>query len=115
MPGRIGHWMMFIQLFILIVSSLKSVLFTGSNHQGADISKTDIKKTIENLADEIKYANLDKLKMIFNRLFQEIEIDPKIKKAKYPRSRELKLKGISLSFTGVKMASPRGFEPLSPA
>ncbi len=42
-------------------------------------------------------------------------IDPKTKKSKHPRSRELRLKGIPIPFTEVKVASPRGFEPLSPA
>ncbi len=86
-----------------------------AENQDNDISKADIKRTIKNIADEIKNANPNTLKMVFNRLFQEIEIGPKIKKSKYPRSRKLKLKGISIPFTGVKVASPRGFEPLSPA
>ncbi len=87
---------------------------TLAENQGADISKADIRKTIVNLTGEIKHAEPDILKMVFNRLFQEIMIDPKTKKSKYPRSRVLKLKGISIPFTGVKVASPRGFEPLSP-
>jgi len=79
-----------------------------AENKGAVITKADIRRTIKNLADEIKHADPNTMKMVFNRLFQEIVIDPKTKKAKYPRSRELKLKGISLSFTGVKVASPRG-------
>ncbi len=35
-------------------------------NQGADISKAEIRKTIENLADEIKHADPNKLKMVFN-------------------------------------------------
>jgi site-specific DNA recombinase len=87
---------------------------TLASNQGTDISKVAIKKTIKNLSLEIKHTDPNILKMVFNRLFQEIEIHPKIKKSKYPWSRILKLKGISIPFTGVKVASPRGFEPLSP-
>ncbi len=84
----------------------------GEN-QATNISKDDIKKVIENLSQEIHHASPDTLRMVFNRLFREIKISPKAKKSKGPWSRWLLLKGISISFTGVKMASPRGFEPLS--
>ena len=84
-------------------------------NQTIDISKEKIKGIIENLSEEIKHASPEILRMVFNNLFQDIKISPKIKKSKAPWSRWLLLKGISISFTGVKVASPRGFEPLSPA
>jgi len=84
-------------------------------NQAIDISKEEIKGIIENLSEEIKHASPEILRMVFNNLFQEIKISPKTKKSKHPWSRWLLLKGISIPFTGVKVASPRGFEPLSPA
>ncbi|WP_353740116.1 recombinase family protein [Desulfobacter postgatei] len=83
--------------------------------QVSEISKDDIREVINNLSQEIKYASPEKLRMVFNNLFQEIKISPKTQKPKKPWSRLLLLKGISVSFTGVKVASPRGFEPLSQA
>ncbi len=85
----------------------------AENHADS-ISKADIKKIIRNLTQEIKHASPDTLRMIFNNLFQEIKINPKTKKSKHPQSRIIELKGISIPFTEVKLASPRGFEPLSP-
>jgi site-specific DNA recombinase len=86
-----------------------------AENQADKISKDDIRKVIANLSQEIKHASPDTLRMVLNNLFREIKITPKTKKSKGPWSRWLLLKGISISFTGVKMASPRGFEPLSPA
>ncbi len=95
-----------------ITSTIKEA---SATNQDVNITSEDIKKTIENLSEEIKYASPEILRMVFNNLFQEIKISPKIKKSKAPWSRCLLLEGISISFTGVKVASPRGFEPLSPA
>ncbi len=85
-----------------------------AENQAVNISKNDIRKVIENLSQEIQYAAPDKLRMVSNNLFREIKISPKTKKSRAPWSRWLLLKGISIPFTGVKMASPRGFEPLTP-
>ncbi len=88
---------------------------TEANNETMEIPKAQIKKVIKDLSQEIKHASPDTLRMVFNNLYQEIEIGPKIKKSKHPQSRLLRLKGISIPFTGVKVASPRGFEPLSQA
>jgi site-specific DNA recombinase len=95
-----------------ITSTIKEV---STTNQDVNITSEDIKKTIENLSKEIKHASPEILRMVFNNLFQEIKISPKNKKSKHPQSRIIELKGISIPFTGVKVASPRGFEPLSPA
>ena len=86
-----------------------------TENQAIDITPEDVKKVIKELSQEIKHASPDTLRMVFNKLFWKIKISPKTKKSKYPWSRFLLLKGISIPFTGVKVASPRGFEPLSPA
>ena len=71
-------------------------------------------QTIDVPKAEIKHADPSTLRMVVNNLFQVIKINPKTKKSKHPQSRIIELKGISIPFTGVKVASPRGFEPLSP-
>jgi site-specific DNA recombinase len=76
-----------------------------------DISDDEIKRIIENLAEEIRKADSKRKKRIVQTLFEEIKIFPK---KGDPWERTLEIRGVYLPLTGVFVASPRGFEPLLP-
>ncbi|WP_435549754.1 recombinase family protein [Desulfobacterium sp. N47] len=77
-----------------------------------DVSDDEIKIVIDNLGQEINNADAKVQKKAFQALFEEIRIH---QKEGEPWSRKLELKTVHLPITRVNVASPRGFEPLSPA
>jgi site-specific DNA recombinase len=77
-----------------------------------DISEKDVKEVLSNLEDEVKHADPKIRKRAFQTLFEEIRISPK---KGSPWERLLVIKGVQVPLTRVKVASPRGFEPLLPA
>jgi hypothetical protein len=77
-----------------------------------NVSTSEIKEIVENLAKEVRHASQKNEKRVIQTLFREILIFPK---EGSPWRRKLTVKGVYLPLTGVFVASPRGFEPLSPA
>ncbi len=75
-------------------------------------SVEDIQGIIERFGEEVRNADPEIRKRVARTLFQDIRIHPK---EGDPWVRDIELAGISLPFTRVRLASPRGFEPLSPA
>ena len=76
------------------------------------VSKAEIEKIIGSLAKELRHADPINKKRVIQTLFREIQIFPK---EGTPWRRKLTIKGVYLPLTGLFVASPRGFEPLSPA
>ena len=76
------------------------------------VSRAEIEKIIGSLAKEVRHADPINKKRGIQTLFREIQIFPK---EGAPWRRKLTIKGVYLPMTGVFVASPRGFEPLSPA
>jgi hypothetical protein len=76
------------------------------------VTDAEIKRIIEGLTDEIRNVEPKTKKRVIQTLFREILIFPK---EGSPWRRNITVKGIYLPLTGLLVASPRGFEPLSPA
>jgi hypothetical protein len=74
-----------------------------------EVSDADIVEVIENLTENIQHADPKIRKSAVRALFQEFRIFPK---KGNPWERMLEIKGIYLLLKRVKLASPRGFEPL---
>ena len=77
-----------------------------------EITDDQIKAFISNILDEVQHTDPKIRKRAMQTLFREIQISPK---EGSPWARNLAVKGVYLPLTGVKLASPRGFEPLSQA
>jgi len=71
-----------------------------------------IRNVIETLGEQVQNADPKIRRRVALNLFQELRIGPKTGS---PWARNITAKGIYLPLAGIKMASPRGFEPLSPA
>ena len=77
-----------------------------------EVSDSYIDGIVGNLSKEVRNADPENKKRVIQTLFREILIFPK---EGSPWRRKLTIKGIYLPLTGVFVASPRGFEPLSSA
>ena len=81
--------------------------------QGAlEVTDDAIIGVIEHFTEEVNHADPKIRKSAVRALFQEFRIFPK---KGNPWERMLEIKGIYLPLTRLKLASPRGFEPLSQA
>ncbi len=80
--------------------------------KSADISDDEIKEAINNFRSKVDKAEPELKKRGVYTLFDEIRVFPK-KGA--PWERLFEIKGAGVPLTGIQVASPRGFEPLSPA
>ncbi|MBT7084676.1 MAG: hypothetical protein HN931_00700 [Desulfobacterales bacterium] len=82
-------------------------------HQGMEsVDDNTIRSVIETIGKDVKNADPKIRKRAIMTLFQELRIGPK---KSSPWTRTITAKGIYIPLTGVLLASPRGFEPLSPA
>ena len=76
------------------------------------VSDAQIKEAIEDFENKVHQADPEIKKRAIQTLFDEVRIFPK---KGTPWERLFEIKGAGLPLTYIKMASPRGFEPLSPA
>ena len=84
----------------------------GLQSDVVEVSDEEIRASIEQFAERVENADPETRKRAVQTLFEEIRISPK---AGRPWERNIEIKGVCLPLTGVNVASPRGFEPLSPA
>ena len=84
----------------------------GLQSDVAEVSDEEIRATIEQFAERVENADPETRKRAVQTLFDEIRISPKVGT---PWERNIEIKGVCLPLTGINVASPRGFEPLSPA
>ena len=80
--------------------------------RGLEVSASEIVQVIENFREEIRHSDPKIRKQAVQTLFDEIMIYPK---KGNPWERMIEIRGTKVPLTGVNVASPRGFEPLSPA
>ena len=78
----------------------------------ADVDDDTVRRTIETLGEMAQNADPKVRKQAVMTIFQDLRIGPKEGRE---GTRKITAKGIYLPLTGVFVASPRGFEPLSPA
>ncbi len=78
----------------------------------AEVDDDTIRHVIGTLGEQVQNADPKIRRRVALNLFQELRIGPKTGS---PWARNITAKGIYMPLTGIKMASPRGFEPLSPA
>ncbi|MFP4573653.1 MAG: recombinase family protein [Desulfobacterales bacterium] len=76
------------------------------------VSEDQIREAIDNFTERVDKADPQIKKRVVQTLFDEIRLSPKNGD---PWERVFEIKGAGLPLTGVNVASPRGFEPLSPA
>jgi chromosome segregation ATPase len=76
------------------------------------VNDDEIKRVLDHLGGEIEHADIQKEKRVVQTLFQEILVFPKEGDS---WKRIIEIKGTYVPLTRVFVASPRGFEPLSPA
>ena len=77
-----------------------------------EVTDEMIEEVLAHLHDKLENADPEIKKSLAQSLFNSIFIAPK---EGSPWERKLTINGIYLPFTGVMVASPRGFEPLLPA
>ncbi|MDY6868687.1 MAG: hypothetical protein SVT56_12455 [Chloroflexota bacterium] len=76
------------------------------------VSEDQIREAIDNFTERVDKADPQIKKRVVRTLFDEIRLSPKNGD---PWERVFEIKGAGLPLTGVNLAYPRGFEPLSPA
>ena len=84
----------------------------GLQSDAVVVSDEEIRTAIDNFAERVDNADPEIKKRAVQTLFDEIRISPKVGR---PWERNIEIKGVCIPLTGVNVASPRGFEPLSPA
>ena len=104
-----------IEKAMLVIKEQKKAITENIQEQQASqgvfkVSDEDIKQVIDKLAEEINLADGNARKKTFQALFDEIRLHPK---EGTPWKRKIELKRVYLPLTRIKVASPRGFEPLS--
>jgi chromosome segregation ATPase len=77
-----------------------------------EVNDDTIRRVIETLGEQGKHADPKVRKRAIMTLFDELQIGPK---KGSPWTRKITAKGIYMPLAVVFVASPRGFEPLSPA
>ncbi len=77
-----------------------------------NVTDDAIRSVIETLGEQVRNSDSKIRKRAAMTLFQDLKIGPKTGS---PWVRNITAKGIYVPLAGINVASPRGFEPLSPA